>query len=277
MFIKSDKEALIVKNLSNELRKNILSMSHEAKSAHLGSCLSCVEILEAAMFNCLSLKRLSKENVVDEDKFILSKGHAAMALYAALFELGFLGRDDIQSYCKNGSKLAEHPPFDLNMPSVVATGSLGHGLPVACGLSLASKLKGSKAKTIVCMSDGECNEGSNWEASLFAAAQNLTNLQVVVDYNKWQATGRSNEVLCLHPLASKWHSFGWHAIEVDGHDVNAISSALCDGFFKDKPQVIIAHTVKGKGVSFMEDDNNWHYRSPSREELSLAFEELERN
>jgi transketolase len=156
-----------------------------------------------------------------------------------------------------------------------ATGSLGHGLPIGIGMALAGRIRGEKFRVYALLSDGENNEGSVWEAAMFAAAQKLNNLCVIVDYNKWQATARSNETLQLSPLREKWEAFGWHAVETDGHDVAALTAlmrAVPDG--GDRPRAIIAHTVKGKGVSFMEDDNNWHYRSPTAEEVVLAHKEL---
>jgi transketolase len=208
------------------------------------------------------------------DRFILSKGHAATALYAALAYRGFLTEDDLKTYGKAGSLLEEHPSPKL--PGVeAATGSLGHGLPFGCGIALAARINGQSYRTFVLMSDGECNEGSVWEASLFAAANRLGNLCAFVDFNKWQATGRSTEVLALNPLAEKFRSFGWNVNEIDGHDHQQIFQAVQSvGNDQARPTMVIAHTTKGKGVSFMEDDNNWHYRVPTREEIVLAKVEL---
>jgi transketolase len=156
-----------------------------------------------------------------------------------------------------------------------ATGSLGHGLPCGCGVALAGRIKGQNYRTFVVMSDGECNEGSVWEASMFAAANKLGNLCAFVDFNKWQATGRSREVLALDPLAEKFKSFGWNVYEINGHDHQQILNAVKGvSVTQDRPTMVVAHTVKGKGVSFMEDDNNWHYRSPTAEEVLLAEKEL---
>jgi len=157
----------------------------------------------------------------------------------------------------------------------LATGSLGHGLPVGAGHALAAHIQKQSYQVLVCLSDGECNEGSVWEAALFAAARKLQNLTVVVDYNKWQATGRSNEIMQLSPLREKWEAFGWRAIEVDGHNLNTLVDALARSKQEaGKPTAIVAHTVKGKGVSFMEDDNNWHYRVPTAKEVEAAKKEL---
>jgi len=207
------------------------------------------------------------------DKFILSKGHAATALYAILSYKGIINRNNLLNYGKKGSFLEEHPsPKQIGVEA--ATGSLGHGLPIANGMALANKIREINSRVFVLMSDGECNEGSVWEAAMFAAQNELQNLTAIVDYNKWQATGRSEEVLKLKPLAEKWRSFGWDVMEVDGH----VHQELFDGMTKKhdttKPRMILAHTVKGKGVSFMEDDNNWHYRTPTEDELKAAKIEL---
>jgi len=259
--------------LAAEFRATAVQMSHAAGAAHLASSLSCIDIV-AVLYH--SVLRLDPRNPKweDRDRFILSKGHAATALYAALAYKGFLTDDDLKSYGKAGSLLEEHP--SPRLPGVeAATGSLGHGLPCGCGISLASRIKGQKYRTFVLMSDGECNEGSVWEASLFAAANKLGNLCAFVDFNKWQATGRSREVLALDPLAEKFKSFGWNVHEIDGHDHQQILNAVTEVWSDiGKPTMVVAHTVKGKGVSFMEDDNNWHYRTPTVEEVQLARTEL---
>ena len=209
----------------------------------------------------------------DRDKFILSKGHAATALYAILAHKKIIDRKDLLNYGKKGSLLEEHPsPKQKGVEA--ATGSLGHGLPIANGLALANKIKGKKFKVFVLMSDGECNEGSVWEAAMFAAQHKLQNLTAIVDFNKWQATGRSKEVMKLEPLAEKWTSFGWDVIEVDGHDHQKIIEVIKKKNDNRNPKMIIAHTIKGKGVSFMEDDNNWHYRIPTEDEVKAAKMEL---
>jgi transketolase len=258
-----------------ELRGQVIWMSHRASAAHLASCLSCIDVLTAAYWHALRIDP-AKPLDPERDRFILSKGHAAMALYSTLAYRGYFPRELLDTYTADGGKLAEHPPANL-LPGVeAATGSLGHGLPIACGHALAMRIKGgSSYRVFALMSDGECNEGSVWEAAMFAAAQKLDNLCVVVDYNKWQATARSNETLQLSPLREKWESFGWDAHEIDGHDVGALANALANTpNGSGKPVAFIAHTVKGKGVSFMEDDNNWHYRAPTADEVQQARKEL---
>jgi transketolase len=269
-------DVAFLKKKAAELRGEVIGMSHKAGSAHLASCLSCIDVLTAAYWHVLNI---DPANPTDEsrDRFILSKGHAAMAIYATLAHRGFFPMDLLETYTKDGSKLAEHPPANL-LPGVeAATGSLGHGLPIACGHAMAARMKGKPTnyRVFALLSDGENNEGSVWEAAMFAAAQKLENLCVIVDYNKWQATARSNETLQLAPLRDKWESFGWDAREIDGHDVGALADAMAgvpNG--SGKPVAFIANTIKGKGVSFMEDDNNWHYRAPTAEEVVLARKEL---
>jgi transketolase len=256
------------------LRGKVLEMSHKAKTAHLGSSLSCCDIVTAAFWHVC---RIDPENPHDplRDRFILSKGHAASTLYAALAMRGFFPLEDLDTFCQNGGKLAEHPPANM-LPGVeAATGSLGHGLPIGIGMAMAGRIKNEDFRVFALLSDGECNEGSVWEAAMFAAAQKLENVCIVVDYNKWQATARSNETLALAPLRDKWEAFGWDAYEIDGHDIGTVAQMMANvPNGSGKPVAIIANTIKGKGVSFMEDDNNWHYRSPNAEELEQAYREL---
>ncbi len=256
------------------IRGKIITMSHRSGAAHLGSALSCVDILVAAYWKVLNIDPAAPASA-DRDRLILSKGHAAAALYSVLAYRGFFPLDLLDTFAAPGSCLAEHP-LPRSVPGLeVATGSLGHGLSVGIGMAVAGRLQNRSFRVYVVMSDGECNEGAVWEAALFAPVHRLDNVVVIIDYNKWQATGRSNEVMGLESLRQKWESFGWSAREVDGHDIDALASALTsvpDG--TGRPVALIAHTIKGKGVSFMEDDNNWHYRIPNAEEVAKAFEEL---
>jgi transketolase len=233
-----------------------------------------VDILTAAYWHALAIDP-QKPDDPDRDRFVLSKGHAAMALYAALAARGFFPEDELATYAADGGRLAEHPPAK-GLPGVeAATGSLGHGLPIGVGMALAGRLSWRSYRVFALLSDGECNEGSVWEAALLAPAHGLDRLVAVIDYNKWQATGRSNEVTALEPLREKWAAFGWSTREIDGHDLGALMTAMQhvpDG--TGKPVVIVAHTVKGKGVSFMEDDNDWHYRAPNAAEVTAALREL---
>lgn len=259
---------------ARQIRGRIIEVSHQAKTQHLGGSLSCVDILVAAYWTFLNVDPHNPLDV-NRDRFILSKGHAAPALFVTLMERGFISKDMLDSYAKDGSPLEEHPTLGCAPGVEASTGSLGHGLPIGLGMALAARIQKRSYRTCVVMSDGECEEGSVWEAALFAPMHNLDNLITFVDYNKWQATGRSNEVMSLQPLVEKWKAFGWSTYEIDGHDMQAIVNVFKnfpDG--KGKPMAVIAHTTKGKGVSFMEDDNNWHYRSPSADEVAAAKKEL---
>jgi transketolase len=263
-----------LRKVASELRHRVIRMSHTAGTPHLGSALSCLDILATAYWRVLRLdpKRADDEN---RDRFILSKGHAASALYATLATRGFFPGALLDSFGELHSPLAEQPAPGCAPGVELATGSLGHGLPVGVGMALAAKIKGQDYRVIVTMSDGECNEGSVWEAAMFAPRHGLEKLMVIVDYNKWQATGRSNEVMQLESLAAKWTAFGWSTYEVDGHDLDALTKLMSNGpDGSGKPVAIVAHTTKGKGVSFMEDDNNWHYRIPNEQEVEAARLEL---
>jgi transketolase len=258
--------------IARRLRHTVVQMSHRAGTPHLASALSCVDALTVLYWRILQIDA-AKPTDPGRDRFILSKGHAASALYAVLCERGFFPRTELENFAQHGAALAEQPAPNCAPGVELATGSLGHGLPVAVGLALAARIQKQSYRVFVVMSDGECNEGTVWEAALFAAAQKLNRLTILIDYNKWQATGRSNEVMALEPLVDKWRAFGWQAQELDGHDLNALDAALAAPM-TDRPRAIIAHTVKGKGVSFMEDDNNWHYRVPTAEEVEKARKEL---
>ncbi len=257
--------------MSRRIRGKVIELSHKAGTPHLGSSLSCVDILVAAYWGGVLAIDPKNPSAPDRDRFILSKGHAATTLYTTLAYRGFFPMEVLDTYMDPGSRLAEQPSPGCVPGVEVATGSLGHGLSLGVGMALAGRIQGRSYRVFAVVSDGECNEGSVWEAALFAPAQRLDNIVVIVDYNKWQATGRSNEVMALQPLRQKWEAFGWSASEVDGHDLGALVKALRnvpDG--SGKPIALVAHTVKGKGIPFMEDDNNWHYRSPDAKELQTA-------
>jgi len=258
------------------LRQRLVTTSATARIPHLGSCLSCVELLVALYCQELRIDPAQPEDP-DRDRFLLSKGHGAPILFQVLAERGFFPLERLEDFGKAGSVFHEHPPKPGYIPGIeAATGSLGHGLPMALGMALAARIQQRPTRCYALLSDGECNEGSIWEAALLAASQRVHTLTAIIDFNKWQATGRSQEVMALDPLAAKWEAFGWHAQEIDGHDFEAIEAALATARAEtDRPSVIVAHTVKGKGVSFMQDDNNWHYRTPNPEELIAALAELE--
>ena len=238
--------------------------------------MSCVELLVQLYWQELNIDPANPQ-ATERDRFLLSKGHGAPILFHVLAERGFFPVERLSEFGKPGSVFHEHPPKPGYIPGVeAATGSLGHGLPMALGMAISQRIQGSNNRCYALLSDGECNEGSIWEAAMLAAGQHVHNLTAIIDYNKWQATGRSQEVMALEPLAAKWSAFGWHAQDIDGHDHSAIGRALTSARKEsNRPSVIIAHTIKGKGVSFMEDDNNWHYRTPNSEELAAALVELQ--
>jgi len=266
-----------LESLAKTLRFRTIRNSHLSGTPHLGSCLSCLDLLVLFYWNVLKIDPKQPTSPW-RDRFILSKGHAAPALFQVLAARGFFTKESLEGYGKDGSIFGEHPPTPSYLPGIeAATGSLGHGLPMALGMALSSRILGHRYNVYAVLSDGECNEGSIWEAAMLACAQRVDNLTVAIDYNKWQATGRSNEVLALAPLADKWRSFGWCVCEVDGHNFVELQKALNDHRDDSRPKVIVAHTIKGRGVSFMEDDNNWHYRIPTADEVKAAARELEIN
>ena len=264
-----------LKRIAKTIRRRTIETSAKAKIPHLGSCLSCVELLTALYWKELKINPQSAESP-DRDRFVLSKGHGAPVLFQVLAERGFFSVNLLSEFGKPGSVFHEHPPKPGYIPGVeAATGSLGHGLPMALGMAIAQRIQGSEARSYALLSDGECNEGSIWEAAMLAAGQNVHNLTAIIDYNKWQATGRSQEIMRLEPLSAKWEAFGWHTQQINGHDLEAICKAFEEARLENtKPSIIIADTIKGKGISFMEDDNNWHYRTPNTEELEAAIKEL---
>ncbi|WP_292368555.1 transketolase [Methanoregula sp. UBA64] len=260
--------------LSRQIRTDILEIAYETESIHVGSCLSCVDLLIALYYQVLSV-RPEEPNWPLRDRFILSKGHAALALYAVLAHRGYYPIELVHTFNQNKSRFTAHPVWK-NIPGIDATsGSLGHGLGIGCGMALAAKISGQKYRTFVLVGDGECEEGSIWEAALFAPAHHLNNLVVIIDSNKWQASGRSDEILNLSSLKQKLSEFGWDAYEIDGHDINGMTDLFYLVFSsQERPIAIIANTIKGKGVSFMENDNQWHNRVPSKEDVWNARREL---
>lgn len=261
--------------ISKQSRKKILKMIFDSQSSHIGSALSCVDILTVLYFKILSIdpKNPLAEN---RDRFILSKGHAASALYATLAQRQFFPEKILDTYCLNGGELPGHSTMNCVPGVEVSTGSLGHGLSIGTGIALAGKRDNKNYKVFVLISDGECQEGSVWEAAMFSSHHKLDNLITIIDYNKLQAFGRTNDVINLEPLKDKWISFGWQVQEIDGHNFNEIEK-VCEKlpFEKNKPSIIIAHTIKGKGISFMENKLEWHYKSPNKEEYNLAIKELD--
>jgi len=263
-----------LKEFARTIRAHTLRMVHKSKASHVGTCLSMADLLAVLYGRILKLNPLAPL-WPERDRFILSKGHGAAIVYAALAERGFFPRAWLDAYCEDGSKLCGHV-MHRGVPGVEAsTGSLGHGLSIGCGMALAGKRARATHRVFVMLSDGELDEGSTWEAILFAPHHGLDNLIAVVDYNKIQSFGSVHEVLELEPLVEKWRAFGWSVREIDGHDYDEIVDALSRLPMEEgKPTAVIAHTVKGKGVSFMENQLAWHYKSPNDEQLARALSEL---
>ena len=259
---------------AREIRLRSLEMISRAKSSHIGSVFSCVEIL-ACLYGRIMRIRPENPNWPERDRFVLSKGHACAGLYATLAIKGFFPVARLNEFYTDGATLAGHVTHK-GVPGIeVSTGALGHGTALAVGLATGLRRQGSSARVFAVLSDGECDEGSTWEAVLLAPAWKLDNLTAIVDYNKIQSLGRVDEVLPLEPFAEKWSAFGWAVRQVDGHDIEQLEDAIDpERWVADGPRCIIAHTVKGKGVSFMEDDLLWHYRSPQGEEYERAVAEL---
>jgi len=264
----------IYQALATQVRAHVLRMIHRARSGHVGSSLSMADLI-AVLYGRVLRVDPSRPGWPDRDRFILSKGHGCAAVYAVLAERGFFPREWLDTYCLDGSHLAGHITH-TGVPGVEAsTGSLGHGLPIGCGIALAGKHDRRPYRTFVMLSDGECDEGSVWEAALFAHQHRLDNLITIVDYNKLQSIGTVKEVLELEPLADKWRTFGWAVKEINGHDFSQIEKKLLSvPFNAGQPSCIIAHTIKGKGVSFMENQVAWHYKHPDDEQLKQALTEL---
>ena len=245
-----------------------------AKASHIGGALSMADLL-AVLYSGILDVRSNEPTWPERDRFILSKGHSCTSLYATLALKGFFPLEELETYGQDGSRLMSH--ISHKVPGVeFSTGSLGHGLPFGCGKALAAKRRSLGWRTFVMLSDGELDEGSNWEAILFAPQHRLDNLVVIVDYNKIQSLGSVADVLDLDPLAEKFRAFRWGVREIDGHDHVAIYEAFSQvPFKKGKPSCVIAHTIKGKGVGFMENSLKWHYSSPNPEQLQAAIAELE--
>jgi transketolase len=264
-----------VAELARRIRTHCVLMTSRANASHIGSALSTADIL-AVLYGGVLRFDAARPDWPERDRFILSKGHACTALYAVLAEAGYFPVADLETFYQNGSPFAGHATHK-NMPGVeVSTGSLGHGLPLATGMALAGKRDRRDFRVFCMLSDGECDEGSTWEAALFAPHHGLDNLTVIIDYNKIQSLGYVEDVIDLKPLGDKWSAFGWAVAQINGHDITAIERALNRlPFVPGKPSCVVAHTVKGKGVSFMEDKLLWHYRAPRGELLDQALAELE--
>jgi transketolase len=268
-------EIALSQQLACNMRKHVLRMTYRAKSSHIGTNFSMGDLLGVLYSGVLRVDPACPQ-WPGRDRFILSKGHGCAGVYAVLAERGFFPIEWLDDFYTDGSRLPGHISHK-GVPGVEAsTGSLGHGLSICCGMALSAKRDAEKYRVFALLSDGECNAGSLWEAALFAAHHHLDNLVSIVDYNKLQGLGYTRDVLNLDPLASKWEAFGWATREIDGHDHLQILRTLTAVPFEiGKPSCIVAHTIKGKGVSFMEDQLLWHYRAPNDSEYHRAMAELD--
>lgn len=263
-------------NLCREVRKDIITMIHAAKSGHPGGNLSAVEIMAVLYKCCMKQDPLwdKSPDFEKRDRFVLSKGHASAALYAILAECGYFPREELITFRKLGSKLQGHPSCRMLKGIEVSTGSLGQGLSMACGIALGLKLDKNPATVYVYLGDGELQEGSVWEALMNASHNKLNNIIAFVDKNKLQIDGCTDDVKSIEPLDEKFEAFGWNVIEIDGHNVEEIFDAVQSAKTMDTPSVIIANTIKGKGVSFMENNAGWHGKAPNDEDFHRAMAEL---
>ena len=270
-----DLSVVELRGIAKKLRRHVITMIATAGSGHPGGSLSAADIVTALYFKIMRHNPLDPQ-WQDRDRFILSKGHAAPILYAALAECGYFPVDELVTLRKLGSRLQGHTDRNLTPGVEMSTGSLGMGLSFGIGVALAAKLDHLGYRTYVLLSDGECDEGQTWEAALSGAQFKLDNLVAIVDCNRLQLSGWTRDIMNLEPLNQKWQAFGWHTIDIDGHDFAQILSAFQEAQrIKGKPTTIIAHTIKGKGVSFMENNVNFHGKAPSPEEAERALKELE--
>lgn len=271
----SNDEINELKKLCKENRRNIIEMVYSAQSGHIGGSLSACELLTVLYHKIM-------HNVVDwresddfekRDRFVLSKGHISPLLYSVMAQVGYFDKNELKTFRKLGTRLQGHPTAFI--PGVeIATGSLGQGLSFACGIAMALKLDKNSANVFVLLGDGELQEGNIWEAVMQASHRNLDNLIAIVDRNKLQIDGNTEDVLALGNVCEKFRTFGWNTIEIDGHDIEQIYSAYKDALLSDKPVVIVANTIKGKGVSFMENNAGWHGTAPKEADYLKAMSEL---
>ncbi len=264
-----------IKKFSLAMKKNILEMalSAGASSAHFGGALSIVDIV-STLFSYQM--KIDKKNALWEnrDRFILSKGHACLAYYAALCEIGYISKDELKTFEKDGTNLLGHPVRNMNLGIEFSNGSLGMGLSLGIGVAIASKKKKKNNNVYIILGDGECNEGSVWEAAMSAPNFKLDNLYVIIDKNNYQQTGSNNEIMSVDILKDKWNSFGWHTTEIDGHNIEEIFNTFKNFNDKEKPKAIIANTIKGKGFSFSENNNQWHHSVLTKSLFEKAMKEL---
>ena len=262
---------MMFEDICKSIRRDVAKMMHKSYSSHIGGCYSVTEILVTLYFEVLNIdpKNPRKD---DRDILLLSKAHSSPALYAILSKKGFFPKENLDTYYQDGGKLPGHLD-KTSVPGIeFSIGALGHGFSIAIGMALANQRRSNNGKVFVLLGDGECNEGTIWEGAMLAAHLKLDNLTAIIDYNKIQSFGRTNEVINQEPIADKWKAFGWDVIEIDGHNFENIIESFQSSH--KKPKIIIAHTVKGKGISFMEDKLEWHYKSPNEYQYKQALDEL---
>lgn len=253
---------------ARSIRRDIIEMAYRSAAPHVGSALSCTDILAALYCGCLRLEPWDSRDI-----FIISKAHASMALYATLAARGIMPREMLETYCRPGGRLPAHLDRISGRGIECSAGSLGHGFNIGLGMAYGFKLRHAERRVYVLIGDGESQEGSIWEGALFAPSMGLDNFTTIMDCNNLQGYGRATEICCFEPVAEKWRAFGWHVSEVDGHDHSAMLAALAEDS-SGKPKLIVARTVKGKGVSFMEDELVWHYYIVTDEHRAKALEEI---
>ena len=277
MNIGMSKQIDNIKNFTVAVRKNILEMavSAGASSAHFGGALSITEIVSTLFAHQM---KIDKKNPKweERDRFILSKGHACLAYYAALCEIGYISKEELKTFEKNDTNLLGHPVANRNLGIDFSNGSLGMGLSLGIGVAIASKKKKKNFDVYVIVGDGECNEGSVWESAMAAPNFKLDNLYVVIDKNNFQQTGSNEEIMNVANLKDKWSSFGWYTVELDGHNIEELYNFFNKGKTINKPKAIIANTVKGKGFSFSENNNDWHHSILSKSLYEKAMNELKK-
>lgn len=269
----SENDIKELENLSKENRQNIVKMVYNAASGHIGGSLSATDILTVLFHKCMLNAPEGSDKYQSRDRFVLSKGHVSPAYYSVLSQIGYFEKEELMTFRKLGTRLQGHP-MPLCPGVQVATGSLGQGLSIACGIALALKLDKNPANVFVLLGDGELQEGSVWEGFMNGAHRNLDNLVAIIDRNKLQIDGCTENIKSLDPLSEKIKAFNWDVIEINGHNINEIYEAIEKAKLNNKPTAIIANTIKGKGVSFMENNADWHGKAPKEEEYKKAMEEL---
>jgi transketolase len=276
MSIEKEKNLNNIKDFAFQVRKNIIDMAFSAgsSSAHFGGALSIVEIISLLFSHKM---KINKDDPIweERDRFILSKGHACLAYYSALCEVGYIPKSELMTFEKNDTNLLGHPVMNRKLGIDFSNGSLGMGLSLAIGVAMSAKIKKKNFNVYVILGDGECNEGSVWEGAMAAPHFNLDNLNVIIDKNNFQQTGSNNEIMKTESLKNKWSSFGWHTTEIDGHNIENLYDYFEESHKIDKPKAIIANTIKGKGFSFSENNNQWHHSVLTKSLYEKALKELE--